>query len=574
MTSRIRPTTFGVELEAVLIYPNTLHEPTKSTHQDDQRVAARHQKEMLAQTVYDQLNTIYRAKCRNANCKKIHTFRLPLHDPSKLVSGAKYSKWTADSDFSVRLTDEERMSQAWNDVKDHYSMYGVEVISRVLNLRGTTPYPDVSDESNILESSGEGHAHAPHWIDELHHVTSRLMAFNKTKHFRCFVNSTSGLHVHLGRSGGLPVPTVRGMMSMFTAFERQVDSVLTTKRVGGYDGPMGMPSLVSQTSSHKYDHDRAHGFDSWVTYCAPISRVHLYRVQRTLETKAATEAQPIARRAGEVSGSEWLKNADFRKARRVGVTLDEFPYYNSRYDERMLDALTAYHVPGWLYLMTSAGSVEDLTKLWTHDQGGHGSSINFDNLDGSKKTIEIRCHGGSIDLNEIVSWVNLMGSMLEYIDSVTTVELTKNILTKWPESGFNIVDLARTVRADKRTVAFYRKVLGTSYAADAYEMHTKNQDTTSELTELTNFVEKTRRTERTRRQINEKIRHKFESGLYGMQSRTYVSSTSGFFVANSRPGRELTIRRTPRNEWKEPSLAVAAEQDAARDAAMSAVTFS
>lgn len=579
MTTNQQGITFGIELEAVLIFP-------KSVVEDAGGEADR--KKLIGNFIQTELSKPYRSRCGNPECSLEHEFNLPLYDVwDESPSEESFDKWIITEDGSVRPTHREmECPESFQDGKpiwDKYGSQGIEIKSRIMNFNGSTPDPD--------DPASE---HPPHWLHEFRFVTERLEALNQTRDLRCYVNSSSGMHIHLGKgTEGVAFNISRAMMAMFTAFERQIDAVLTTERIGGYaqGEAMTLPSVTDQTPAYQY-HDisgvrSGNVFAPEHNYCHPMSRAHLYRVQRVLQAKiiAAQKANDLGVLvAGEEDDDEemmetstWLDNITPDESTLVGLDTNRFPYDIARTDRRkpgMPHAIEAYHIPGWLYMIASARNFNHLDSLWPHEVGGHDATLNFDNINEEapylKQTIEVRCHPGSLDFHEIAGWIDLMCSMFQYTESALLSEMA-SLLIRWCEQGFTIAELARAVGATDETQAFYRRRLEPDYAQRAARRNVNIQSRDSPLRGLINFAEGTRCLERIRVAVDERIRHKFEAGAYGLQSRTFVYDTLGSEVANTNQGQRLIIYKRTREAWNRLQVVEPFRADEDTEAAIEAL---
>lgn len=553
--------TFGIEIECVLVYPFKLveHNHTRAR----QIIEVLVQKQLLDKPM--------RLSCRRPDCSELHEYHISIYATEPVRN--KYSKWTISYDPSVYMTNEERLWLRPPGQKNTHTFYGLEIKSRILNFHGSTPDPDAQGIEHYQENE-----HGPvesEWRQEIAHILERLNAFNHTRDFRCYVNNTTGLHIHVGKTKHqLSFESLRGTLSMFTAFERQIDAVLTTGRIGWFDGDMRLPSVESLTEDYNFE-EGDNTFTS-TTYCQPVSTAHLWRLRNVLTSmKISSEPPPFALDDAQQMEQNihvgYVPPPTTTDAILSGLSGQSFPSQEmARSDPRIQRAIRDYHVLGWLYVLNKARTLQDLKDFWPEkNEGGHQSAFNMENIqpqagESQKQTLEIRCHPGSLDFGEISAWIDTIVSMVEYSGSVTATELVTLVISNWGVGTYTFADLAGSVGATDATQAFYRdKLFQPGYASQRRDRIVSAQDDTTPLplAGLLLIVEKTRVLERSQNAVNEKIREKLEGGFYGKQPYKLFREIAGPVAAASTEGRQLVISRQDRELWTDATNRVASPDE-------------
>lgn len=558
--------TFGIEIECVLVYPSKLveHNPARAR----QIVEAIVKKQLLDKPM--------RLPCRRSDCSELHEYPISFFDME--LPRSKYGKWTISYDPSICMTNEERLHLRPPGQKNTHTFYGLEIKSRILNFHGSTPNPDAKGNEHYQEN--EHGPVEPEWRQEIAHILEQLNAFNHTRDFRCYVNNTTGLHIHVGKTKHqLSFESLRGTLSMFTAYERQIDAVLTTGRIGWFDGDMRLPCV----SRLPEDYDYEEGDDTFTStnFCQPVSTPHLWRLRNVLTSmKRSSEPPPFelndAQQMEQNIHVGYVPPPTTTDAMLSGLSGQSFPSQEmARSDPRKQRAIRDYHVLGWLYVLNEARTLQDLRDFWPEkNDGGHHSAFNMENIqpqagESQKQTLEIRCHPGSLDLGEISAWIDTIVNMVEYSGSVTATELITLVTDNWGDGAYTFADLAGSVGATDETQAFYRdRLFQPDYASQRRDriVSAQNDTTPLPLGGLLSLVEKNRVLERSQNAVNEKIREKLEGGYYGKQPYKLFREIAGPVAAASEEGRQLVITRQDRELWTDATNRVASPDETSEPA--------
>lgn len=263
-------TTVGIELEFLLICPSEVMRAFQRANQLRIREAP-------AKMVHDALKM-------NAAEIPLRPFQTTQQRNEVLfhdTEGARdvrtrYAGWDVTTDGSVTLLPDEETTPGTAG----YGNYDIELRSRIMNFNKPTPCTD---------------APALEWRHEIERVINVLnAAFNNPDKpgYRLLVNSTCGMHVHVGGQRDWP-HVARGVMGLYTAFERQLDKVLNTYRINGWsvqamygDEWDPVPIEVVDLERH-YNYPGSEGAlnEQYSDYCKGLSRVHISNASRTLHLR-------------------------------------------------------------------------------------------------------------------------------------------------------------------------------------------------------------------------------------------------------------------------------------------------
>lgn len=492
-------TTFGVELECVLMFPEDY--TVKNPHKDYK--FRPHQINGIY-LLHDVLAKPFTAECPRHDCTETHEYYLPLRgtDPKEGHDSNDYTRWQVTCDVSVDLTKEKEQPMLPANIQ----VAGLEIISRILNINKPTTCPSGQTDHH-------GGIMAFPWQWEIFHMLRVLNDhFSTTANHRLTTNENCGLHVHIGNGiESLPVKSVQSMMALFTAFERQLDSMNSTPRIGGcYRSTMetSMP-IPRYQGPRRYNYVNETGFvtvnETTGEYCRPMSGLHL--------DFAVGEIVPDLREPG-------LRDQTVM-----------FPNKLKAVDSNLALALRKNNPLSWLYTVMSVVAIQDINDYIevAGGQEGKNLSINFDNVTDepskseSKETLEFRSHVASLDAAKICAWVDVVSKMAHFCATATYSHLAKALIDGFQNADFSFVNLAELVGASEKTQNHYRKALGKDYAIKRWAKIAKQEIMAADdmsRSGLIATIEKTRLYHKQQNHVEEKIRHKFEDGLYGVMPRS------------------------------------------------------
>lgn len=482
--------TFGTELEFIAIVPRK----TAMIHGS----AENYVRSYLS-------NARVKLPCNKPGCQEgEHEFSMPIHDN---IVDRTNDKWTLDIDTSVDLYDYELSSSL---VPKEYG--ALELISRVQKFEGTSPCPT----GQCYPCTGEVFEWS--WRDEMKCFLEVLHEAFTGPGFCILVNETTGLHVHLGHGdNGLPLNVVQGLLGTMIALERSFDQVLPTNRISGAvstsTGLWADPKMFEPLPGIQIDGFHAlykpgivdSGKDFTNFFCPAISKTMFQYLHKQIKTKAEDndpQKAPCVK----------LENSPTDDVVPV-------PPLSAETAKSIGKDLLSFNVPSWLNMIENQSSIEEIKAMFWEDKytalslQGLGDRKPFYN---GPRTAEVRTHAGSLDFEEISAWIDLLCSLTRWTEIGSMNNVFSYLLGSWSDAKYNICTLARDVGASESTVRHYSFVLHDDYAQRRFEKYTSPPLLfTDNLENLNRVNEEQRRKLFSRKNVDEKIRWKLESGRYG-----------------------------------------------------------
>ncbi|KAH0193472.1 hypothetical protein KCU99_g1168, partial [Aureobasidium melanogenum] len=402
------------------------------------------------------------------NCEQgQHDLELPIdkYPPSFWAhhdSDNSYNTWVVTRDCSVRLTDDERKLYPDDSV-----FSDVEMPSRILDFFDPSPCP----HGQVWPCNGQPLMW--NWRDEIAAIINTLKQKCIKPGFRVFTNETCGLHVHIGRDRfNFNLPTTKNIMGIFTALERCIDNVLTVDRIAGYedDDRIALPAL---------------------NLAYPNSSIIPWRPSAGWKYSLPLSVNQFDHLAHDLTAAH--ESIDFMK-----------------WDTLIRNGAS---VPYWLDRLYKTTNSAELGLYST----SHQSCINLEHLvhnHTEKPTIEIRLHPGTLELNEILAWIDLLCNLSIFAETRTTTAVRAILESAHQNTSLTIADIARLVNASSATIDHYTKFLSPDYSSQRFHQNTSTQPTDS-LTPLFTYNENHRLSQTTPSAISARIMQKLISGRYG-----------------------------------------------------------
>ncbi|KAK6005219.1 hypothetical protein QM012_007998 [Aureobasidium pullulans] len=392
-----------------------------------------------------------------------HDFRLPIDDESPSYwnlheSDNNYKTWIITRDCSVKLTNDEK--RLW---PDDSVVSDVEIPSRILDFSNPSPCP----HAQVWPCNGQPLMWD--WRDEVTAIINTLKQRLNKPGFRIFTNETCGMHVHIGRDkSGFDLDTAKNLMGIFTGFERCFDTLLTVDRIAGYeDDHAALPALEMVNSITPWT-----ASTGW-KYSLPLSVRQFEHLGHDLMTAFESD--------------------------------DYFKW----------DTLVKHGacIRYWLHRLYSTTSFAELGLYST----AHQSCVNLEHLvhnDSKKPTIEIRLHPGTLEVCEILAWIDLLCALSVYAETNTTTAVLAYFESAYENPSLTLVDIARLVNASSATIDHYTNLLSADYSSQRFHRNTSTQPFDS-LTALYTYNEKHRLSQTSPQAISTRITQKLISGRYG-----------------------------------------------------------
>lgn len=229
------------------------------------------------------------------------------------------------------------------------------------------------------------------WQPEIHAALRILEWISETYECQFLVNKTTGLHVHIGNNFGekLPLSTVKKVLQFATAFESRLDEIHAANRVRA-------PELDVAPFNLNYELDE-------IPLYTPLSFFHHQR--DTVCTQGG----------GDIFS--WVQRIE---------RLDTYEKLSEFYLVELNDILLDGH-----------HCTLNVDNMWADPR----SARHEENL---TNTIEFRQHTGTLDVIEILAYVSMLASIVDYCDRVTDVDFL-TLLSCATNTSFGLLDLLNAV---------------------------------------------------------------------------------------------------------------------------------
>ncbi|KAI7210261.1 hypothetical protein KC333_g8313 [Hortaea werneckii] len=464
-------TTLGIELEFVLAHVTVapqVHRGSPSGGLLGLRVV-RH---MLQQPV----------TVRCATCNKKHKTKLTVIQDED--SDEDYTGWIVTEDDSIRTKEE---TTHLKDKQGHVRFYKIEVVSRVLSAGMNRDTRQSRDQPE--------HTHSITFSEEISAVLAIIngMSGSTVKdipgRFYPFVNNSCGLHVHVGnQQDGFPLQTVKNFLTVFALCERQIDMLNSVQRIGGSDLPT---QPVKNRFIYLHPTSGLAEFGLWdeSVYNLPLSAWHHIAVHHRLHCLQAgyETLDPIAAYSLHMSGQcgKRKKTYSLEDVDLLDQDVDLLDRVRTgRYPENIFaesadlkKAAHQYSAGANAVVIQNAPTVLDLDSLMAN---AHESTISIANIcifpwDGDspdkKMTIELRQHAGTLDVQQVLSWVDFVISAMRYSHDKQSYEQMAN--TGFSDPDYDAIDLLAELGCNEQTVQHYAAQLYGNDAGGLYADSTK-----------------------------------------------------------------------------------------------------
>ncbi|KAI7164350.1 hypothetical protein KC349_g802 [Hortaea werneckii] len=464
-------TTLGIELEFVLAHVTT---PPQVRPQSPSSglLGLRVVRHMLQQPV----------TVRCATCNKNHQTKLTVILAED--SDEDYTGWIVTEDYSIRTKEE---TTHLKDKQGHVRFYKIEVVSRVLSA-------EMNRDTRQSREKPE-HTHSITFSEEISAALGIIngMSGSTVKNipgrFYPFVNSSCGLHVHVGnQQDGFPLQTVKNFLTVFALCERQIDMVNSAQRIGGSDLPT---QPVKDRFIYLHPTSGLAEFGLWdeSVYNLPLSAWHHIAVHHRLHCLQAgyETLDPIAAYSLYMSGQcgKRKKTYSLEDVDLLDQDVDLLDRVRTeRYPENMFaesadlkKAAHQYSAGANAVVIQNAPTVLDLDSLMAN---AHESTISIANIcifpwDGDspdkKMTIELRQHAGTLHVQQVLSWVDFVISALRYSHDKQSYEQMAN--TRFSDPDYDAIDFLAELGCNEQTVQHYISKLYGNEAGEFYADSTK-----------------------------------------------------------------------------------------------------
>ncbi|KAG9690348.1 hypothetical protein KCU95_g8896, partial [Aureobasidium melanogenum] len=475
---KLETLTLGCKISFVLVFPHY-----HLVNSDIEGTAKNIVRDALVTTTFQDFECIY--------CSAPHEYKLPVTtDDRSDRSRNKY--WQVDIDPDAHLHDDE-----FEDLTERYYVVGLQAVSRIFKFHNKTNCPGDKfaspiDGNWIYHNHHERRAQH-HWSVELKAVDDALKTLAKKSNYRVLTNEFTDFKVYVGNNHyGVHMDVARSLMAIFTAFERQFDAINITPRIGG--GVRGQPAPVaSKPKLYDYTSDDKNTIQEEAgEACKPMSSINMaYLKLQKINTGYDVRTFLRIYLKGELNRIQLQKIIDNELISHRNTALDVSRVWD--------DKLIAYNPEYVSYCM-------------------------------KKPTIVFRSHAGTLDLSEQVAWMDLCCILTELCYEKDLRHINNWTRKRWdePHNSYTILSILHHVGGyNKDTFAHYKNVSVPikdpkstieqphipSLAAElkAECAHTDPlKETKVPAASLINYAEY-----RKAENVRDKVRHKFDLGLYG-----------------------------------------------------------
>lgn len=167
-------------------------------------------------------------------------------------------------------------------------------------------------------------------------------------------------------------------------------------------------------------------------------------------------------------------------------------------------------IPYWLQRLYDTTTFAELGLYST----AHQSSVNLEHLvhnHTKKPTVEIRLHPGTLEVSEILAWIDFLCNVSIYAETNTTTAVITTLESMYADPSLTVVDIARLVNASPATITHYTNIL---YASQRFHQNNSAQPADS-LTALYTHNLTVTATQSSASAISARITQKLISGRYG-----------------------------------------------------------
>jgi hypothetical protein len=514
--------TLGVEFEfLVLECYEIIQEPTR-----EQLATAAYKLSLLKEP----LSKPIQFTC--SSCGEIHDYIPPSKAQKEQREGSNPKLWNVLGDDSMKL----KFRQFVDLREDHCGVYGVELTSRALSkddVKQTTQ--SISDDAN--------HFHTITYQEEVSGILDALQkAFNTPPPVdghhhsrRLLVNNTCALHVHVGNGlAGFTVQTVKNLLSIYTAFERVIDEMHATSRIGGSAlalTPLNEFSDVGLNTNNMADSGRLFSdvFNMALTERF-VSNAYVTRRNdnHTPELKAERKLYP-----------DGLMDSD--------PVLKEVA---SRFDsEAFVDVIQK--APNIKSLREMLSDCSENSVSITHLIADDGDQIISD-LRPYKRfnTIEFRQHAAVTDAKEALPWIDFVQALVTYANSQSVEKIMSDCKRAATDPRFDLKAMFELLHVGQETRQYYlgRSNESIQHSIEAVRMEIESFGAADPFRKISSDLLNERANGHDRDKVLKTIRDKFKEGGYGQFSRESIDVYAPLLDDESKDKLEIGREPPPKDE--------------------------
>lgn len=437
-----------------------------------------------------------------SSCGEAQTSTLPLRVQAGASSKLDHKYWNVVTDQSIKLKNHQNKDLRENDC----DVFGVELTSRVLAIN--------RDNETVKSMTDAEHVHTVTYQEEITRVlntmnkafTSQTSTNGSRQARRLDINESCAFHVHIGNgTAGFPEQTIKNLLSICTAFERVIDGMHATSRIGG--STLAMTSLDAFSSEDSND---------------MASKEPMFR---GIYNKALTE---------RLLSSAFVTRRNEHHTTKLGTKRDAYPAVHMESNATLKQDAHGYHTAAFVEVIQQAPDVKSLQQLLTlysennvnilHLVVKPGENVNKERAYPRLNTIEFRQHAAITDPRDALPWIDFLQTLVKYAHSQSAEDVRATCARAASDPRFNLADLFDLLGVEQETQNFYlsRSNQTVQTAIDAArtqaELSGPNDPLRSTILELINERAEIHNPSN----ISRTIKTKSEGGGYGQFSREFI----------------------------------------------------
>ncbi|CAD0111574.1 unnamed protein product [Aureobasidium uvarum] len=472
--------TLGCKISFVLVFPH--YHLVKSDIQGTAKDIVRN---TLATTTFKDFECKY--------CSTPHEYELPLSLKDPNDSDKRNKLWHVDIDHNAHLHDDES-----DDLAERYYAVGVQVISRVFKFHNKTNCPGDKftspiDGNWIYHNYHERRAQH-HWSVEIKAVDDALKTLSRKPNYRVLTNEFTDFKVYVGNNHhGVHMDVARSLLAIFTAFERQFDAINITPRISG--GVNGQPAPVASKPDlyHYYSDDK-----------------------NTIQEEAGESSKPMSSLNMAYLSLQGINTGyDIRTFLRIFLKGDL-----SRVQlQKIIDN----------ELISHRNTVLDVSRVWDDKLIAYNREYVTKHCM-KKPTVTFRSHASTLDSDEQIAWIDLCCILTELCYEKDLRHINNWTRKRWtdPHNEYTILSILHHVDGyNNDTFTWYKKmsvpikdpkstiesphIPSLTLEMEAELAHSDPLKTTRVPEAVLVGQARHKRCDN----VRDKIKHKFDMGLYG-----------------------------------------------------------
>lgn len=428
------------------------------------------------------------------SCKETHNITLDSHQQTPDEPLSDHAVWNIVTDDTVKLDSNDQL-HIW---KNKCSSYAAEVTSRVF-------YADQKILQGAKRETRQSHVHNYTYQEEIAGVLNALhRSFDTGRGKELTINKTCAFHVHIGNgSFGFPLQTVKNVLCIYVAFERLIDGMHTTTRIGG----------------------------SALAICALNSReippgddvVGQYPAAHDIYNKPLTD---------HLISSAYVIRRNDKRHQEDKLKMNRYPTTGMEGNPALVKAASGFDTKSFIEVIQQAPNLGALQQLFARtatidkEVEKKKTDINILNLSepadtNRTNTIEFRQHAGVMTFEEILPWIDFVQALVRYAHSETAEGVRDVCAIAANDPDFKLKGLFELLNVSQETQSYYLNRTA-NITDDAVPAKSKQATVNDPIQSLVQKLAAQRKAESDPEAVAKAVRTKFRLGGYGQYSREFV----------------------------------------------------